>query len=170
MTNTVQMAEEFVALVPRFVRLRPKLVFPDERVAALKQQLHSLKASSAANPEERMFLFRILLALASREEPPTMGELSAELGIPLSSATRMADGLVRSKFAERRADSSDRRVVHLCMTERGRRFIEMGTSYMKQRIARLLRHFTAGEQAELLRLLNKLIDSLQAEEQHDATI
>jgi DNA-binding MarR family transcriptional regulator len=165
MPESEQIANEFVQLVQRLFRLHPKLVFPDERVASMRQQLQDLKATSVANPEERVFLFRILAVLRQSDTPPTMGELSAELELPLSSATRMADGLVRANFVERCADPNDRRIVRLCMTDSGRQFIEMGTSYMKQRILQLLKHFSMDEQEQLLRLMNKLIDSVQAEKQ-----
>src|SRR5574340_557741 len=126
MPSTEQMTDRVVNLLARLVRQHPRLVFPDERVKNLKAQLKSLRASSADHPEDRMFLFRILAVLRSREDPPTMGELSAELGIPLSSATRIADDLVRAKFVDRRGDPDDRRVVRLCLTHTGRQFIEMG--------------------------------------------
>ena len=75
----------------------------------------------------------------------------------------MADGLVRARLVERQPDAKDRRVVRLCINENGRRFLEEGRSLMKQRIGQLLRHFTADEQKQLLRLLGKLFDSLQSE-------
>jgi len=162
MQTSEQMASEFVDLLQRLFRLRPKLVFPDERVASMKQQLHSLK-DSGVDPEDRMFLFRILDMLRRSETLPTMGELSAELGIPLSSATRLADSLVHANFVERCTDAHDRRVVRLCMTETGRQFIELGIDYTRQRILQLLNRFSPDEQAQLLRLMNKLIDSMQAE-------
>jgi DNA-binding MarR family transcriptional regulator len=165
MPDSEQMADQFVDLAQRFLRQHPKLAFPDDRVAAMKQQLRGLRESSSQNPEDRMFLFRILAMLKGSETPPTMGEISGELGIPLSSATRMVDGLVHAKFAERRADPNDRRVVRLCMTGSGEQFIETGMNFLKQRIQQLLKHFTAEEQAQLLHLTKKLIDSLQAEKQ-----
>jgi DNA-binding MarR family transcriptional regulator len=156
-------ADRFVELLQRLLRLHPKMVFPDERLASLQQQLRRFRETSRGNPEDRSFLFRILFAVRNSESPPTMGELSAELGIPLSSATRMADGLVRAKFVERRTDPNDRRVVRLCMTERGNQFIETGKRYMKERILQLLQHFSEDDQAQLIRLLGKLVDSLQAD-------
>jgi DNA-binding MarR family transcriptional regulator len=156
-------SDHFAELLQRLLRSHPKLVFPDERLSRMQQQIKSLRGTSLRNPEDRMFLFRILFALRDSESPPTMGELSAELEIPLSSATRMADGLVRAKLVQRRPDAKDRRVVRLCITENGRRFVEEGKGLMKQRIAQLLLHFSADEQEQLLRLLGKLIDSLQAE-------
>lgn len=163
MSSSENTADDFVDMVQRLFRLRPKLVFPDERVASIKQQLRDLGDSAAGSHEDRIFLFRILDILTHSETPPTMGELSAQLGIPLSSATRMADGLVRAKFAERCDDPHDRRIVRLCITQSGRQFIQMGLGYLKQRILNLLNHFSADEQKQLLRLMNKLIDSIQAE-------
>ena len=168
MQNSEQTADEFVSLVHRLFRMQPKLVFPDERVASIKQQLRSFADNSAGSHEDRVFLFRILDILIHSETPPTMGELSAQLGIPLSSATRMADGLVRAKFAERCDDPHDRRVVRLCITKTGQQFIEMGMNYLRQRIVQLLNHFSPEEQAQLLTLMNKLIDSIQAERESSA--
>ena len=176
MQTSEQIANEFVELVQRFARLRPKLVFPNESVASMKQQLHSMKEQlhsmkqqlhslrdSGVDHEDRMFLFRILGILTHSETPPTMGELSAELGIPLSSATRMADNLVRVNFVERCTDAHDRRVVRLCLTENGRQFIQMGVNYLRQQILQILNHLSPEEQTQLLRLMNKVIDSMQAE-------
>ena len=163
MTDTQEMADRFVALLGRVLRQHPKLVFPDERLRNLKRQLRNLRPRSLENPGDRMFLFRALAMLQSRAEPPTMGELSAELGVPLSSATRMADHLVRAKFVERRADANDRRIVRLCLTGSGRKFIEVGVGLLRQRVGHVLSRFTAEEQAQLLRLAGKLIESLEAE-------
>ena len=156
--------EAFVDLVQRLMRVRPKMLLQDESVARMKKQMRELKASGAAGGhEDRIFLFRILDLLLHSETAPTMGELSAQLGLPLSSATRMADALVRAKFAERCDDPHDRRVVRLCITRNGRQFIETAANLMKDRIEHLLHHFTGEEQAQLLRLMNKLIDSIEAE-------
>jgi len=163
MPTSEQTADEFIALVQRFMRVRPKELFQDESLVQTMKQMQALKETAAGNHEDRIFLFRILHTLITNESPPTMGELSAELGIPLSSATRMADGLVRAKLAERCDDPHDRRVVRLCVTKTGTQFMQMATSFMRGRITHLLNHFTAEEQAQLLHLMNKLIDSIEAE-------
>ena len=164
MPTSEQTTEQFVELLQRLMRLRPKLIFQDESIARIKEANTGSKSRAArGNHEDRIFLFRILDILAHSETPPTMGELSAELGIPLSSATRMADGMVRAKFVERCDDPHDRRIVRLCITKTGRQFIETATSYMKGRILQMLNHFTSDEQEQLLRLMNKLINSIQAE-------
>ncbi len=156
--------DQFLQLFQRFMLLRPKLIFPDEHVSALHEQVQNMK-DSTGNSEDRMFLFRILAILDRSTTPPTMGELSADLGIPLSSATRMADGLVEAKFVERCADQHDRRVVRLCITDNGQQLIRMGMNFMRRRIAHVLKHLSADEQKQLLHLLNKLIDSVEAEKE-----
>ncbi len=163
MRNPANMADRFLELLQRLLLEHPKLVFPDERVATLRQHLNDLKKSSHASPEDRIFLFRILAILTHSQTPPTMGELSAQLEIPLSSLTRMVDGLVRAKFVERRDDPDDRRIVRLRMTERGEQFIETSLNIIRQRIQQVLERFTPDEQAQLLRLMTKLIDSVQGD-------
>lgn len=159
-----QVADKFVVLAQRLIRLRPKLAFSDENMASLKRQMRELRESSSESHEDMAFMFRIPIILSQRETPPTMGELSSELGIPLSSATRMADWLVKVNIVERCNDPRDRRIVRLCITDHGRELIQLSSEYMKARISQLLRHFTDDEQAQLLRLMSKLIDSIEAEE------
>lgn len=153
--------DKFLEQLQRVMRLRPKLVFPDEHVSDVRRQILDLKNGAGGGPGDRIFLFRILDILTRSEIAPTMGELSAQLGIPLSSATRMADSLVRLNFVERLIDSHDRRVVRLSMTETGRQFVRMAMDYIRQHIDRLLSRLDSEEQAQLLRLVVKLIDSVQ---------
>ena len=160
--TTDQIANQFFELVQRFIHLRPKLVVP-EHIARLKQQMQNLKLGGATNQEDRAFIFRLAIILERAETPPTMGELSTELGIPLSSATRIVDGLVSANFIERIPDESDRRVVRVRMTEAGREIYHSVMEFNKQRIAHMLSKFTLEEQTQLLRMMNKLLDSLVAE-------
>ena len=159
-----QIVDEFVALAQRLMRSRPKLAFSDEKMRSLKRQIRELRRQRSGSNEDMAFIFRIPIILSQRETPPTMGELSAELGIPLSSATRMADWLVKAKIVERCNDPHDRRVVRLCITEHGHQLIQLSTEHMKTRISQLLRYLSDDEQKELLRLVNKLIDSIEAEQ------
>lgn len=154
---------EFLKLTGRFMRLRPRLVFPDERMATLKRQLRELRASGSSH-EDRVYLLRVPLLLSQRETPPTMSELSAELGIPMSSATRVAGWLVHAGIVERSSDPHDRRIVRLRMTENGRQMLDAGRDYLRARILQVLSHFTSAEQAQLLHLVSKLVDSIEAEE------
>jgi DNA-binding MarR family transcriptional regulator len=154
--------EQFFELVQRFIHLRPKLVVP-EHIARFKQQMQNLKLGGVTNQEDRAFIFRVFIILERSETAPTMGELSTELGIPLSSATRIVDGLVNANYIERVNDTNDRRVVRVQMTKNGRDVYQAAMAFNKQRISHMLSKFSSEEQSQLLYLMNKLFDSLIAE-------
>jgi DNA-binding MarR family transcriptional regulator len=158
MMSTEQTAEQFMGLLQRYICLRPKLILP-EHIVQLKKKMEAFR-SSGYGSEDHGFVFRILILLSQSVEPLTMSELSSELNVPMSTATRIVDGLVRSGMAERVNDSNDRRVVRVGMSQNGRELYETGMAYNKQRIAKLLKNFTAEEQAQLLKLMNKLFDAL----------
>ena len=96
-----------------------------------------------------------------------MGELSTELGIPLSSSTRLVDGLVGANFIERIPDKNDRRIVRVKMTFTGREIYQAVMKFNKQRIAHMLSKFTPDEQVQWLNLMNKLFDSLVEEAENE---
>jgi DNA-binding MarR family transcriptional regulator len=157
-----QTVEQFLELLQGFIRLRLNLVEP-EPIARFKQQLDRYRNSRVDIYEDRVVPLRVFIVLAQDLAPPTMGALSADLGVPLSTATRVVDWLVRGDFVERLADPNDRRVVRVRMTENGQRLYQAALDFHKQRIARLLDVFSPEEQGQLLHLLYKLMDSLLVE-------
>jgi DNA-binding MarR family transcriptional regulator len=156
--STEQTAERFVELIQSYIRLRPRLIHP-EHVVQFKKKMASLRNSDYSS-EDHEFLFRIFALLSQNQEPITMSELSSTLNVPMSTATRIVDGLVKNDLAERVNDSNDRRIVRVGMSKNGRELYETGMAYNKQRISKLLKNFTAEEQEELLRLMNKLFEAL----------
>jgi DNA-binding MarR family transcriptional regulator len=162
---TENTAEQFVELMQRFICLRPRMI-PPEHVVQFKKKMEGLKSKLegfGGNPEEHSFLFRVLILLSQSATPLTMSELSAELKVPMSTATRIVDGLVRGEMVERVNDPADRRVVRVGMSKNGRELYDQGMSLNKQRINRLLKAFSDEEQTQLLKLMNKLFDSLASE-------
>ena len=154
-------AEQFIELLQRYMRLRPKLIQP-EYVVQFKKKMAAFRNSG--HSEDHEFVFRILMLLSQNTDPLTMSELSSKLNVPMSTATRIVDGLVKGGMVERVNDVNDRRVVRVGMSKNGRELYETGISYNKQRIAKWLRDFTVAEQAELLRLMNKLFDAMMNEQ------
>ena len=157
---TGQTLEQICALVQTLIRLRPRLFLPED-TARFRQRMDAISGSDLGNTEDYQFLFRVFIILADREIPPTMGELSAELNVPVSTATRIVDWMVLGNFVERLLDANDRRVIRVSMTPTGRVYYEMSAEYMRQRIGHLLQDFSVAEQAELYRLLAKLLAAFQ---------
>lgn len=154
--------EKFFQLLQRFIHLRPTLSFP-EHLVKFQRQMESVRSSNPCGVEDYAFLFRVFMVLTHQPTPPTMTELSDALGIPLSSATRMVDWLVRGQFVERTPDPSDRRIVRVQVTESGKQFMQVGMAHNKERITRLMATFTPEEQEQLLRLMDKLLTTLELE-------
>ena len=161
---TENTAQQFIELIQKFICLRPRMI-PPEHVVQFKKKMEGLKSKMGvgSNPEEHSFLFRILILLSQSTTPLTMSELSAELNVPMSTATRIVDGLVRGEVVERVNDPSDRRVVRVGISKNGRELYEQGMDFNKQRVNRLLKFFSNEEQIQLLKLMNKLFDSLASE-------
>lgn len=69
-----------------------------------------------------------------------MGELAKRLGVTMGAATNLADKLVAAGAVTRRRDESDRRVVRLALTAKGKRqvqdidtsFVDFVTGVMRQ--------------------------------------
>lgn len=160
--STEKNVEQFMGLVQRFICLRPKLILP-EHVIQLRRKMEALKCSSGYSSEDHAFVFRILVLLSQSQEPLPMSKLSTELNVPMSTATRIVDSLVRTDMLERVNDPNDRRVVRVGISETGRELYETALAYNKKRISQLLRDFTAEEQEQLLYLMNKLFNSLLTE-------
>ena len=150
-------AEQFMELFHRYMSLRIKLELPED-VAQFRKKMAALRGASHTF-EDKTFLYRIFMLLSQNEEPLPMGKLSSELDVPLSTTTRIVDGLVQAGMVDRVNDPSDRRVVRVGMSKNGRELYEASMAYNKQRIAKYLNVFTAEEQEQLLKLMNKLFDA-----------
>jgi DNA-binding MarR family transcriptional regulator len=85
-----------------------------------------------------------------------MGQLSKELDVPLSTATRIVNGLVDNGLAERTDDPEDRRVVRVILTETGRSLHQIMNEFMRERIDQILGRFTAEEREQFIFLLLKV--------------
>ncbi len=99
--------------------------------------------------------------LLYEKSSPTMGEISQALGVPLSTATRMANWWVDSGYARRMADPEDRRIVRLALTEEGQQLLENIEETMVRNVQRVLSCLTPEEQIILITLSGKVASSLE---------
>lgn len=143
---------------------RLKVVLPED-LARLKAQLIAShpggKTGSAADYD---LFYNIGMILSRQQEPITMGDLSRALDVPLSSATRIVDWLVKNGYAERQPDPGDRRIVRVALTATGLEMNGAINAFIRDRIERWLRHFTPEECAILVPLMRKFVDVLEEEE------
>ena len=94
-------------------------------------------------------------------ENPTMGKLSNALSLPFSTATRMVDELVDRGYIQRLADTTDRRVVRVALTEEGEKIHHFIENRSAERVKQMMCCLTDDEQSTLFALLNKIALSVK---------
>jgi DNA-binding MarR family transcriptional regulator len=156
---------EFTEIVRHLIGLKPRLkvVLPEDLARAKARFDTSHPAGKAGSVADYDLLFNIGVILSRRQEPVTMGELSQALDVPLSTATRIVDWLVKNAFAERLPDPDDRRIVRVALTETGQAMCRAGNEFIGKRVEQLLRPFTPEEREHLVLLLRKLVAALEEE-------
>jgi DNA-binding MarR family transcriptional regulator len=110
--------EEFFELI--FDNLK-RIIFPEEWLAI----------DIAMSKQE---LFTIMTVVRMKEA--TMGQLSENMNFPMSTATGIVDRLVKKGYMERGRSETDRRIVVISLTEKGKEFVaavkEMIFSYIRR--------------------------------------
>jgi DNA-binding MarR family transcriptional regulator len=110
--------EEFFELI--FDNLK-RIVFPEEWLAI-----------DIAMSKQEIFT----MMTVDRMKEATMGQLSENMGFPMSTATGIVDRLGKKGYMERGRSETDRRIVVISLTEKGKDFIggvkEIIFSYIKR--------------------------------------
>jgi len=156
-------SSESVKLLQRIVRLRShfKVVAP-ENLVALKKQIHESKPSGKeAGIEDAGLFFTAASVFFSYDGPITMGELSRDLEVPLSTATRTMDWLVNNGYAQRLPDSKDRRIVRVELTGKGKETFQTIRTFMLGRVEQAMSPLSTTERKTFITLLNKVLDAFE---------
>jgi DNA-binding MarR family transcriptional regulator len=155
----VSNAAEFTEIFRQFLRLKSHLtsLTPEDMIQARARFQKLMPEDRTGDALDYDLLYRIGSILSHRQQPMTMGELSQALDVPLSTATRIVDLLVKNDYAGRVPDADDRRIVRVRLTETGQGMYHALDEFIRMRVDILLRHFTAGEQENLIVLLRKVV-------------
>lgn len=99
--------------------------------------------------------FWVLGALG--EGPRRMSELAEITRTSSANITGIVDRLAERGIVERTRPESDRRVVEVALTKQGRTMMAEGMRQFQVRVGQVLAPLTAAEQAQLARLLKKVL-------------
>ncbi len=105
-----------------------------------------------------------VLALLNRnpDQPMSPSDLATRSGVTRATMTGLLDGLERERLIRRECDQSDRRMLLVELTRRGRTMLdEIFPDYYK-RIAKLMGDLSEGEKKHLIELLNKITPGINA--------
>ncbi len=152
-------------LMQRLIRLRSRfrLVVPENIVTLKKQISEAALSPRGVDGNDADLFFQVGTILSSAEKPVSMGELSRELNVPLSTATRIMDWLVHNGYAQRLADPQDRRVVRVGLTDPGREIYRTINQFAMERVEFYMNQLSVEERATFEALLFKLLDAVERE-------
>jgi len=136
-------AQQILELLPRF-RRRFELAVPGE----LREELASVTVHQME-----------ALCHLIGSHGMTMNELAQAQSIGLSSATALADRLLRQGLAQRTSDPTDRRVVRLVPTDTATELVQRFTGAKRRIAMQTLAALDDAEAATLLTLLTKMLDA-----------
>jgi len=104
------------------------------------------------------------LLMIHRRGEVTMSELAADLGVPLSTTTGIGARLTRRGLIERERSAQDRRVIVSRLTPAGADLAAMVQAEIDRMIDRITGALTPDEVAQLMHLIQKVIQAFQADE------
>ena len=106
-----------------------------------------------------------VIGAVQRKEMLSMNELSHELGLAISTLTRIVDVLVRDEIVCRNPSEQDRRKVCLCLTETGKDLAEKLQVCSEQFWSKIYNTITGKQRTQVTENLNMLLQAIEAAEQ-----
>ncbi|CAN5199852.1 MarR family winged helix-turn-helix transcriptional regulator [soil metagenome] len=118
---------------------------------------------SGMSLQDRMTSVLQLQALQFIDEHPetTVGIMAKELLLSSSSIAQLLDRLLSSEWIERHHDQKDKRVVRLVLTQEGKKQLSHLKQLRTERLAELLPYIPEKDVAELVRIMESLITTIE---------
>lgn len=95
--------------------------------------------------------------------PMSMGELAKRLRLPLSTGTRVVDGLVARDVVRRERPEENRRVVRVALTAKGRALYQAALAARVAAVRVMLQTLRLDERRELIRLFRRIAAAVASE-------
>lgn len=86
----------------------------------------------------------------------TMSEVAASLEITMGTLTTAVDKLIKKGYVERNRSDTDRRIVNICLTKRGKLAYRIHEKFHMDMVKAIMEDFTPEEEEILLKALSKL--------------
>jgi DNA-binding MarR family transcriptional regulator len=118
----------------------------------------AVRSIAATNDDVTVPQYRTLVLLVGMG-PQRIADIAGLLGVEPSTATRMAERLVRKGLAERTADESDRRVVWLAATDAARDLVASVTSRRREEVRQILQRMPTERLEPLVSALREFTEA-----------
>lgn len=90
-----------------------------------------------------------------------MSELAQAMKVTMGTLTISVDKLIKKGYLERRRSETDRRIVHVVLTKRGKLVYRIHEKFHHDMVKAIMNQFTDEEEEILIRALGKLNDHLR---------
>lgn len=138
-------------------RVRAELLAALDKALANDEQLTALGLSSAQ--------FIVMAQLATTDTPKSASDLCKYISYDAGAMTRMLDRLENKGLIQRTRSSSDRRLVHLELTDEGRAAYPRMREISMNVANRSLRGFTRAEARQLEGFLERMLENARMEDE-----
>ncbi len=106
--------------------------------------------------------FNVLRSLILADRPLTCGEIGERMIQVVPAITSLVDHLEQQGLVERHRSTEDRRVVHVSVTDRGRKLADKTTKPLWELEKRLLKNLTESKLKSMIDLLETTRESITA--------
>jgi len=156
-------APQVLQLLQRFIRLRKYFrIDSPQNMRILAEKLRESKRKHPTdNPISPDVFYNLGMILSRDDEPKTMSELSRDMEIPMSSATRIIDWMTKNGYTARFPDPEDRRIVRVGLTDEGRSAYASLNDIILESFQRILKIYTPEEIKTLQSLFCKALDEVE---------
>jgi MarR family transcriptional regulator, organic hydroperoxide resistance regulator len=104
--------------------------------------------------------WQLLDPLDRADRPLPVGEVAIQGGVAPPTATRVLDGLERDGLVVRERREEDRRLVHVRITDQGRRAVKAKRARAAVRRAEVFASLSAAERKQAARVLSSLAEAM----------
>ncbi|HEX74801.1 MAG TPA: MarR family transcriptional regulator [Dehalococcoidia bacterium] len=132
-----------------------------KELAQIQENIRGVDSGRESHRTANYELFYRVSSTIYLKDSLTMGELSNNLSVPLSTATRIVDWLVDNGYMERLPDPEDRRIVRVTLTGVGRELHKTMDNYVRQRVQNILSCLSEEDRSMLIGLINKVVSALR---------
>ncbi|WP_420032377.1 MarR family winged helix-turn-helix transcriptional regulator [Streptomyces sp. cg28] len=133
--------------------------FLAEQLLRLTRRLHRIQKRQLEPVGITPAQSRLLRALVHYETPPRMADLADRLEVVPRAVTTVVDGLEAGELVRRMPDPTNRRVIRIELTERGRAALRELRSARRAAAEEILAPLDTEQRAQLTVLLNALFEA-----------
>ncbi len=133
-----EFADKFVKLIPQIAR------------KTIRREAGELASGHITLPQ---FL---ILNILEEDDESRMTDIARTLGVSTAAATGIVERMVKSGYAQRRYDASDRRIIKIKLNPKGRELVQRINKQKKQNIIEIFGKLSAQDRDNFLNILLRI--------------